>query len=170
MAIAGIVVAVVKRASSVLLISGYIFYTFYCFQSLDKFLQFACVFQHYGKSSAEESVKAVYANASQQDFFFFRDNAGDVVDDSQVVIAHYMQCNGVLRASFPGPASLDNAVSESLAQLWRIGAVCTVYLYSVAVCDKTEYLITINRLAAFGHLEIYAFQVLVNDHYVIYLL
>lgn len=59
---------------------------------------------------------------------FLRDDAGDVVDNSEVVMSNHMERDGVGSASLSCPLGANDAVGESLFQRFGIGAISAVNL------------------------------------------
>lgn len=126
-------------------------------------LEAAGVIKHDGERAVEEAVVTVDADAAKQNLFFLADDVGNVVDDTDVVVANDAKGDGVLAAALASPFRLDNSVAEALAKLRGIGAVLPVNLDAAATCDEAKDLVAIDGLAASCHLEIETFQVLVND-------
>ena len=109
----------------------------------------------------------VNADASEQDFLLLADDAGDVVDDSQIVVAHHLERDGILISSLAGPLRLDDAVAEAFAQLGRVGTSGAVDFDTSAACDKTEYVVAIDGLTATSHLKVQPLETFVDDQHVI---
>ena len=143
--------------------SCYILYAFYGFEFLDELLQAAGIVEHDGKRAVEESVVAIDADASQQDFLFLTYYISDVVDDANVVVADDAKGDGILAATLPCPFCPNYSITETLAKLWRVGTILAMNLDASATCHEAENGIAINRLTAFCHLEVKTFQVLVDD-------
>lgn len=143
--------------------SCYILYAFYCFELLDELLQAAGIVEHDGKRAVEESVVAIDAYASQQDFLFLTYYISDVVDDADVVVADDAKGDGVLAAALACPLRFDDSVAETLSKLRSIGAVLSVNLDAAAAGDEAKDSVAIDRLTASCHLEVEAFEVLVDD-------
>ena len=110
----------------------------------------------------------IYAYAPQRDSGFFGDDGSDVRYDTDVVVPHYTQCDGVLGPlGFTRPACLYDTVSETLAQVARVRAIATVYFDTAAYGDKAEYLVAVDWIAATCQFEVQPFQVLVDDEHVL---
>ena len=92
------------------------------------------------------------------------DDTGNIVDDTQIIIAYDAKCDGVLAATLASPASLDDTVSEALTQLWGIGTVLAMNLYAASAGYEAKDVVTIDGLATTCHLEVEAFQLLVDDN------
>ena len=96
-------------------------------------------------------------------------DGSDIGNDAYVVVSHHTQRNGVLRAlRLACPACLYDAVSEAFAQVACIRTVAAVYLDAAAYGYETEYLISVDRIAAACQLEVQPFQVLVDDEHVLF--
>ena len=143
--------------------SCYILYAFYGFEFLDELLQAAGIVEHDGKRAVEESVVAIDADASQQDFLFLTYYISDVVDDANVVVSDDAKGDGILAAALSCPFRPNYSVTKTLAKLWRVGTILAMNLDASATCHEAENGIAINRLTAFCHLEVKTFQVLVDD-------
>ena len=148
-----------------LLASGDILDAFNGLDFLEQLLQAADVIEHDGKGAGEKTVVAVDADAAQQNAFL-ADDAGDIVDDTQVIITHNTQGDGILTASLACPTCLNNAVTEACPQLRGVRAVLAMYLNTTAAGDKAEDIVAIHGLTAAGHLKIEALEVLVDNNYV----
>ena len=66
-----------------------------------------------------------------------------------------------------GPACPDDTVREACPHFLGVRTVAAVYLDTSRNGDESENFIAVNRIAAFGQVEINAFQVLVNDQHII---
>ena len=127
----------------------------------------AGIFDHDGEVAGKQSVVGVDADAAQADAGLLGDDGGDVGDDADVVVPHYAEGDGVLRAlALACPPCLDNAVAEACMQFGRIGAVAAVNLDAAIDTDEAEHVVAIDGIAALGQLEVNAFQVLVDDEHV----
>ena len=109
----------------------------------------------------------VYINGAHHNFFFFRDNAGYVVYNADVVVANHPERNGILRCSLAAPSGIDDAVSEPLSQFGCIRAVCAVYLDAAVHCDKAKYRVAVDGMTACCQLIVYAFQVAVYHKHIV---
>ena len=69
-------------------------------QFFDQSFKFRQVVNHYDKISTEQSVVTVDIDTAQYEFFFHRDNAGQIVDNANVVDADDTQRNTILRCAF----------------------------------------------------------------------
>ena len=130
---------------------------------LDELLQAAGVVEHDGEGAVEESVVAVDTDAPQEDFLFLTYYISDVVDDADVVVADDAKGDGVLAAALACPLRFDDSVAETLSKLRSIGAVLSVNLDAAAAGDEAKDSIAIDWLTASCHLEVEAFEVLVDD-------
>ena len=111
----------------------------------------------------------IYADAPQRNAGLFGDDGSDIGNDAYVVVSHHTQRNGVLRAlRLACPACLYDAISEAFAQVACIRTVAAVYLDAAAYGYETEYLISVDRIAAACQLEVQPFQVLVDDEHVLF--
>ena len=109
----------------------------------------------------------VDVDAAQDEFLFFGDDAGEVVDDADVVVANDAQGDGVLAGALAAPLGAHDAVAEALLQLGGVGAVLAVYLDAAADGDEAEYRVAIDGLTAARKLVVDAFQVAVDDEHVV---
>ena len=126
-------------------------------------MQAAGIVEHDGKRAVEESVVAIDADASQQDFLFLTYYISDVVDDANVVVADNAKGDGILAAALSCPFRPNYSVTETLTKLWRVGTILAMNLDATATCHEAKDGIAINWLTAFCHLEVKTFQVLVDD-------
>ena len=108
----------------------------------------------------------VDVDAAQHQLLVFRDDARQVVDDAQVVVAYHPECYLILRRSLSAPLGLDDAVAEASTHLGRIGAVGAVNLDASADGDESEDVVAVDGVAAVSQLVVYALQVLAYDEHV----
>ena len=148
--------------------SAHVFDPFDGADFFDEGLEFGNVFELNDDGSVEEAVVRIDVDGAHHDFFFFRDDARDVVDDAQVVVAHHFEGEAVLTGVFAAPAGLDDAVAESAAQFGGIGAVVAVDFDAAAHGDEAEDGVAVDGLAAFGQGEVQAFEVAVDDEHVVF--
>ena len=93
----------------------------------------------------------VDTDGTEQDIVFLIDNGGDICHNSYIVMANDAQRDGVLFAvAFPSPTRLYDTVGETWLQLPCVRTVGTVYFDSSADGYKSEYIIAIDRVTAFG--------------------
>ena len=119
---------------------------------------------HNGQRTRKQSVVRVYANAPQRNTYLLGYYGSDVSNNADIIMAYYAQCYRILRAlRLASPSCLDNPISEALSQVAGVRTVATMNLNASSHSDKTENIITINRIATTRQLKIYAFQILVND-------
>ena len=124
-------------------------HSLYRSQFLDKRFQTSGVAHHDGQCTGEQAVVRIYAYAPQRNSGFFGDDGSDVRYDTDVVVPHYTQCDGVLGPlGFTRPACLYDTVSETLAQVARVRAIAAVYFDTSAYGDKAEYLVAVDWIAA----------------------
>jgi len=109
----------------------------------------------------------VDADAAQGDGWFLGNHRGDVGHDADVVVAHHLQGNGVVRAfGLAGPAGFDDAVTEALHHLGGVGAVGAVYLDAACGGHETEDIVAVDGVATAGQLVIDAGELLVDEHHI----
>ena len=75
--------------------SRHLFYSFHGFEFFDQGFESRCVVDVNNKISAEETVVAVDADTSQRELFVLTDDARQIVDNADVVVAHNAQCDRV---------------------------------------------------------------------------
>ena len=63
-----------------------IFHTLHCPELLDQGIQLTCIFNIHHEVTAEQSVMTVDIDASHHDLLFFRDDAGNVVYNTDIII------------------------------------------------------------------------------------
>ena len=102
-------------------------------------------------------------DAAQNKLFVLRDNAGQIVDDTDIVVADDAKGDGILAGALAAPHGSDDAIAETLLQLGSIGAVLTMNLDTSAYGNKTEHAVAIDGLTATGQLVVDAFQVAVDN-------
>ena len=79
------------------------------------------------------------------------------------------QRNRILRTyRLTRPTCFHNPVAETLAHLRSIRTVCPVNLDTSAHGYKSEYIIPIDRVTAFGQFKFQSFQILINDQYILF--
>ena len=96
-------------------------------------------------------------DGTHHDFLFFRDNARNVVDDAEVVVAHNFDGDAILSCTLSAPSGFHNAVAKAFAQFGGVRTIGAMYLYSAAHRNETENWIAIYGLAAFGQRVVYSF-------------
>ena len=94
----------------------------------------------------------VDADGTERILVFVMDNGGDICHNSYIIMANNAQRDGVLFAvAFPSPnAPLRYGRRNVIATPVRIRTVGTVYFDSSADGYKSEYIIAIDRVTAFG--------------------
>ena len=141
--------------------------TFHRAEFLDECLQSRVIVNHNGDVAAKQSVVGIDVDGTQHQLLLFLDNAGQVVDNTDIVVANYSQCNCILRGTLAAPFSLDYAVAETLAQFRGVRTVSTVNLDASINGDKAEHGITVDGLSTTCQLIVDALHVFVNDQYVL---
>ena len=127
-------------------VSRYLLYSLNRPQLLDECLQSARVAHHDSQRAREEAVVRVNADAAQRDACFLRDDGSDIGHNTDVVVTHHTQSDGVLRAfALTGPASLHNTVAETGMQLGGIRAIAAVYLDAASHTDEAEHVVSRTR-------------------------
>ena len=119
--------------------------SFHGAEFLDDAVQLAGVGKHNGQRSLEQSVVAVDAEGADIDFLIFTEDGGDVVDHAEVVVAHYVEDDGVCAlASLACPACLDDAIAVPFSQRGSVGAGGAVDAYAIVDGHKSEDVVTVD--------------------------
>ena len=109
----------------------------------------------------------VNIDAPHHDLLFFGNDAGNIVDNTNIIITDDAQGGGVLYLSFTAPFGPDDTITEPFTQFGCVGTVDAVDLDSSVDGDEAEDIIAIDGVATLGQLEINTLQVLVDDDHVI---
>ena len=138
------------------------FNTFYCSELSYQGLQLWGVVEHDRKVAAEKAIVRVDTDATHDNFLFFWDDARDVVDDTDIVVANNMESNGVLWGPFTAPFSFYNSVTESFAELGSIWTVGAMNLYPTIDGNKAKDIVAIDGVTTLSQLIINTLEVAVN--------
>ena len=117
-------------------------------QLLDECFEAGVVVNHDGEVAAEQAVVRVDVDRAQDEFLVLRYDAGEVVDNADVVVADDTQGDGILAGALAAPLGTYDTIAEALLQLWGVGTVLTVYLDAAIDGDKAKHLVAIDGLTA----------------------
>ena len=96
-----------------------------------------------------------------------RDDACDVVHDTEVVVSYNAQRYVILRCSLAAPSCFHYSIAETLTQFGGIRTVLAMYLDAAVHGHEAEYLVAVDRMAALCQRVVYAFKVAVDNQLVV---
>ena len=116
-----------------LLPSVYRLYALHGAEFLDELVEHATVFHHYGQDTREEPVVGrVNADGAKHNLLLFRDDARDVIDNAEVIVANDVEGDGIGASALSCPLRSHDAVGEALLHGFCVGAIDAVNLDTAA--------------------------------------
>ncbi len=105
----------------------------------------------------------------RRDSILFGNDGSNIGNNADIIMTYNAQRNRILRTDrLTSPTRFNNPVSETLAHLIGIRTVCPVNLDTSAHGHKSEYIISIDRITAFGQFKFQSFQILIDDKYILF--
>ena len=130
---------------------------------LDEGFETRGVFEHHHQIATKQTVVAVDINAAQNQFLVFRDDAGEIVDNTDIVVTNHTQRNAILRRALAAPLGLDNAIAKTATQLRGIRTIAAVNLDTAIDGDEAKDIVALDGRTALGQLRIAALQVAIDN-------